>query len=126
MIQLFTDGACRGNPGPGGWAAIIRVDGEETELSGSDPSTTNNRMELLAVIEVISQTPDAADVEVIQGEAGDAVTKLVVRMGAAGTTSNFDTVRSYHLRSGIPLDAGTTVRVITAGDMQITVSGYTY
>lgn len=65
MIQLFTDGACRGNPGPGGWAAIVRMDGEDRELSGSDPSTTNNRMELLAVIEGLSEVPEGAAVEVV-------------------------------------------------------------
>ena len=51
MIEVFTDGACRGNPGPGGWGALIRVDGEERNLSGSAPDTTNNRMELMAAIE---------------------------------------------------------------------------
>jgi ribonuclease HI len=50
-IELFTDGACSGNPGPGGWGAILRADGHEKELSGGAPATTNNRMELLAVIE---------------------------------------------------------------------------
>ena len=51
MIEVFTDGACRGNPGPGGWGALIRIDGEERNLSGSAPNTTNNRMELMAAIE---------------------------------------------------------------------------
>jgi len=50
-IELFTDGACSGNPGPGGWAAILRSDGHEKELSGGEAHTTNNRMELRAVIE---------------------------------------------------------------------------
>ncbi|MEJ6670046.1 MAG: ribonuclease HI [Pseudomonadales bacterium] len=50
MIEVFTDGACRGNPGPGGWGALIRVDGEESCLSGSAAATTNNRMELMAAI----------------------------------------------------------------------------
>ena len=50
MIEIFTDGACRGNPGPGGWGALIRIDGEEQNLSGSAPDTTNNRMELMAAI----------------------------------------------------------------------------
>ncbi len=49
-VEIFTDGACSGNPGPGGWGAILRVGGRERELSGSDPATTNNRMELMAVI----------------------------------------------------------------------------
>jgi len=50
-VELFTDGACSGNPGPGGWGAILRWRGQERELSGGDPATTNNRMELEAVIQ---------------------------------------------------------------------------
>ena len=49
-IELFTDGACSGNPGPGGWGAILRWRGEEKELYGGEENTTNNRMEALAVI----------------------------------------------------------------------------
>ena len=49
-VTLYTDGACSGNPGPGGWGAILEFNGIEKELSGSDVSTTNNRMELTAVI----------------------------------------------------------------------------
>ena len=49
-VEIFTDGACRGNPGPGGWAAILRWRGREKELSGAEPMTTNNRMELMAAI----------------------------------------------------------------------------
>ena len=50
-IELFTDGACSGNPGPGGWGAILRVGDHEKDMSGGEPATTNNRMELMAVIE---------------------------------------------------------------------------
>ncbi len=50
-VDLFTDGACSGNPGPGGWGAILRFGGQEKELSGGENATTNNRMELTAVIE---------------------------------------------------------------------------
>ena len=49
-VELFTDGACSGNPGPGGWGAILRYNGVEKELSGGEANTTNNRMELSAVI----------------------------------------------------------------------------
>jgi ribonuclease HI len=49
-VEVFTDGACRGNPGPGGWAAILRYRGTEKELSGFEPDTTNNRMEMTAAI----------------------------------------------------------------------------
>ena len=50
-IEIFTDGACRGNPGPGGWGALLRYNGVERELCGGEPDTTNNRMELSAAIE---------------------------------------------------------------------------
>lgn len=49
-VDLFTDGACSGNPGPGGWGAILRYDSREKELSGGEADTTNNRMEMTAVI----------------------------------------------------------------------------
>jgi len=49
-VQVFTDGACRGNPGPGGWAAILRYRGREKDLGGFEPETTNNRMEMTAAI----------------------------------------------------------------------------
>lgn len=53
-IEIFTDGACKGNPGPGGWGALLRWNGHEKELFGGEPVTTNNRMELRAVIEALS------------------------------------------------------------------------
>ena len=49
-VEIFTDGACRGNPGPGGWGVILRYNGHEKELYGAEPDTTNNRMELMAAI----------------------------------------------------------------------------
>jgi ribonuclease HI len=54
QVELYTDGACAGNPGPGGWGAILRFGERERELAGFDASTTNNRMELTAVIEGLS------------------------------------------------------------------------
>lgn len=53
-VHIHTDGACKGNPGPGGWGALLRFDGEERELFGGEASTTNNRMELTAVIEALA------------------------------------------------------------------------
>lgn len=52
-VAIFTDGACRGNPGPGGWAAILRHGEHVKEISGAEPETTNNRMELMAAIQAI-------------------------------------------------------------------------
>ena len=53
-VYIFTDGACRGNPGPGGWGVVLRYGNKERHLFGGDKETTNNRMELLAVIEGLS------------------------------------------------------------------------
>ena len=53
VVDIFTDGACRGNPGPGGWGAILRAHGKEKELWGGEAGTTNNRMELTAVIRAL-------------------------------------------------------------------------
>ena len=50
-VEIYTDGACRGNPGPGGWGALLRYGGVERELYGGEPDTTNNRMELQAAIQ---------------------------------------------------------------------------
>ncbi len=52
-VEIFTDGACKGNPGPGGWGALIRMGAREKEVSGGDPLTTNNRMELMAAIKAL-------------------------------------------------------------------------
>lgn len=52
-VEIYTDGACRGNPGPGGWGALLRYQDRELELFGNDPETTNNRMELMAAIKAI-------------------------------------------------------------------------
>ena len=53
-VEIFTDGACSGNPGAGGWGAILRYNGAEKELSGGEAETTNNRMELTAVISALA------------------------------------------------------------------------
>lgn len=53
-VEIYTDGACKGNPGPGGWGALLRCNGHEKELCGGEAETTNNRMELLAVISALT------------------------------------------------------------------------
>ena len=62
-IIIFTDGACRGNPGPGGWGALLRHDTTEKELYGAETLTTNNRMELLAAIEALRALKQASQVD---------------------------------------------------------------
>ena len=63
LIQIYTDGSCLGNPGPGGWGAVIIEDGRKRTLSGADESTTNNRMELQAVIEGLKALTAACQIE---------------------------------------------------------------
>ena len=64
-IQIITDGACSGNPGPGGWAAILRYNGHEKEIWGCEKHTTNNRMELTAAIEALSSLSEPCEAEVV-------------------------------------------------------------
>lgn len=61
-VEIFTDGACSGNPGPGGWGAVLRFNGIEKELSGGEAQTTNNRMELTAVISALSALKEPCEV----------------------------------------------------------------
>jgi len=61
-VQIFTDGACRGNPGPGGWGALLRYGEHEKELYGGEAHTTNNRMELMAVIQALEALTRQSDI----------------------------------------------------------------
>jgi ribonuclease HI len=61
MVEIYTDGACKGNPGVGGWGAILRFGGKEKELFGGEPNTTNNRMEMTAVIEALRALSRSCD-----------------------------------------------------------------
>jgi ribonuclease HI len=76
-VDIFTDGACSGNPGPGGWAAILRAGKHEKELSGGETATTNNRMELMAVIRALEalKQPSAAVVHTDSRYVMDGATK---------------------------------------------------
>lgn len=62
-VVIYTDGACRGNPGPGGWGVVLRYQGNLKTLNGFDPETTNNRMELTAVIEGLRTLTRSCDIE---------------------------------------------------------------
>tara|TARA_Y100000992_G_scaffold49072_1_gene28718 strand:+ start:635 stop:1075 length:441 start_codon:yes stop_codon:yes gene_type:complete len=64
LIQIYTDGACRGNPGPGGWGALLKFGSKEKQLYGGESLTTNNRMELRAVIEALSALKRPCNVSV--------------------------------------------------------------
>ncbi|MFZ9510758.1 MAG: ribonuclease HI [Burkholderiaceae bacterium] len=63
VVEIYTDGACKGNPGPGGWGVLLRAGTSEKELFGGEASTTNNRMELRAVIEALSALKRPCDVK---------------------------------------------------------------
>ena len=63
QVIIYTDGACRGNPGPGGWGALIKIDNAEKEIFGGQPNTTNNQMELTAAIEGLAALKETCDVE---------------------------------------------------------------
>ena len=64
MIKIYTDGSCIGNPGKGGWAAIIFIDGKKTEIKGGKKDTTNNQMELLAPIKALREIPKGSKVQI--------------------------------------------------------------
>jgi len=64
IVEIYTDGACRGNPGPGGWAALLSCEGREKELAGAEALTTNNRMELTAVIRALEALKKPAQARV--------------------------------------------------------------
>jgi ribonuclease HI len=63
VITIYTDGACSGNPGPGGWGVLLRWNGHEKELCGGEAETTNNRMEMMAVIEALKAVKKAVKIE---------------------------------------------------------------
>ncbi len=64
IVTVYTDGACSGNPGPGGWGAVLIWNGNEKEISGGDPQTTNNRMEMKAVIEALKALTKPCEVHI--------------------------------------------------------------
>ncbi|PKR59903.1 MULTISPECIES: ribonuclease HI [Thalassospira] len=78
-VEIYTDGACSGNPGPGGWGAILRFKGVEKELSGGDPETTNNRMEMMAAISALEalKRPCIINVYTDSSYVRDGITKWI-------------------------------------------------
>lgn len=78
-VEIFTDGACSGNPGPGGWGAILRYRGREKELSGGERLTTNNRMEMMAAISAIEalKKPSRIDLWTDSTYLRDGITKWI-------------------------------------------------
>jgi ribonuclease HI len=78
-VEIYTDGACSGNPGPGGWGAILRFNGVEKEMSGGDPETTNNRMEMMAAISALEalKRPCIVDIYTDSSYVRDGITKWI-------------------------------------------------
>jgi len=79
QVEIFTDGACKGNPGPGGWGAILRMGDHEKELSGGEAQTTNNRMELTAAIQALTalKEPCAVTLHTDSKYVIDGITKWI-------------------------------------------------
>lgn len=78
-VEIFTDGACKGNPGPGGWGVLLRKGKHEKEMSGGEPATTNNRMEMRAVIEGLNALIEPCEVDLYTDSkyVVDGITKWV-------------------------------------------------
>ena len=85
-VTIHTDGACRGNPGPGGWGAVMSCDGHYRELSGAHPATTNNRMELTAAIRALEalKRPSVVDLHTDSTYVRDGITQWLPRWKARG------------------------------------------
>ncbi len=79
QVEIFTDGACSGNPGPGGWGAVLRYKGREKELSGGAAETTNNRMELMAAIAALEalKRPSAVELTTDSTYLRDGITRWI-------------------------------------------------
>lgn len=86
LVEIHTDGACSGNPGPGGWGAVLRWRGEVKELSGFEPATTNNRMELIAAIEALDALKRPMTVRLVTDSnyLRDGITKWLASWKARG------------------------------------------
>jgi len=100
QVEIFTDGACRGNPGPGGWGAILRYGQHEKELYGGSEQTTNNRMELTAAIEALQTLKKSCKVKVVTDSeyVRKGITEWVTNWKARGwKTSNKRPVKNADL-----------------------------
>ncbi|MSO84619.1 MAG: ribonuclease HI [Rhodospirillales bacterium] len=99
-VEIFTDGACSGNPGPGGWGAVLRWRGHDKELYGGDPQTTNNRMELMAAIAALESLKRGARVGLHTDSLylKDGITRWINRWQANGwRTANRKPVKNEDL-----------------------------
>jgi ribonuclease HI len=99
-IEIWTDGACSGNPGPGGWGVVIRSGGKMSELYGGEPGTTNNRMEMMAAIKALESAPDGSSV-ILHTDSQyvkDGLTKWIIGWKRNGwKTASKDPVKNQDL-----------------------------
>ncbi|HEV8406446.1 MAG TPA: ribonuclease HI [Sphingomicrobium sp.] len=112
-VEMYTDGACRGNPGPGGWAVLIRSRTHEKELAGGEPLTTNNRMELLAAIKGLEALKRACRVELHTDSqyVRDGITRWIHKWQVNGwKTSDKKPVKNADLWQDL-LEAATPHRI---------------
>jgi ribonuclease HI len=113
LVEIYTDGACRGNPGPGGWAALLRMGEKERELSGGEPLTTNNRMELTAAIKGLEalKRPCRVQLHTDSNYVRDGITKWIHGWRRNGwKTADKKPVKNADLWQEL-LDAAATHRV---------------
>ncbi|EKE01116.1 MAG: Ribonuclease HI [uncultured bacterium] len=99
-VEIFTDGACRGNPGPGGWGAILRYDKHEKHLKGAETLTTNNRMELTAVIKALEALKKTCTIKVTTDSqyVRNGITEWLIQWKKRGwKTSNKKPVKNMDL-----------------------------
>ena len=99
-LKIYTDGACKGNPGPGGWGALIIDGAEEIEIFGGENSTTNNRMELIAAIRALSSLHESCDIEIYTDSKylQDGITKWLTSWKQRGwLTANKKPVKNKDL-----------------------------
>lgn len=100
MVDIYTDGACSGNPGPGGWGAILRWRGKDREICGGDPDTTNNRMELMAAIMALESLKRSvkARLHTDSTYVKDGITKWIINWKKKGwKTANRKPVKNMDL-----------------------------
>ncbi len=115
-IDIYTDGACSGNPGPGGWGALLRAGPHEKELWGGEPATTNNRMELLAAISALNSLKEPCEIDlhtdskyVMDGISSDEAVAVAGEIGARQTWLTHLTHLSDHATLEATLPSGICV-----------------
>ncbi len=109
-VEIFTDGACRGNPGPGGWGVVVRYQDREKELNGGEADTTNNRMELRAAIEGLETLKRPCDVRLVTDSryVCDGMTKWLAAWKRRGwVTTNKTPVKNADLWQRLETAAAT-------------------